>query len=291
MADPRVFISYSHDSDAHSEAVLQLAQQLRVWGVEVQLDRFVPAPPEGWPRWMMTQVDAADLVILVCTAVYRRRFEGQEARGKGKGVAFESLLAIQHIYDASTCNTKFVPVVLDDATEDAVPLVLRPYTRFRLPEQFEQFYRRLTGQPEVVAAPLGPRKVMPPRATMLPVATSGPPDTSASVVLRPALTPAPVRSEGGLDVAATPLDALYHLLLGLFGSGENFRQWVARGPDGPRLVAEFPSGTASTLIFGGIEVLERHGYLAGDFFTRLGNEFARRRGDIDRVAAAWVGLA
>ena len=74
MADPRVFISYSHDSEDHREAVLQLAQQLRGWGVDVHLDRFVTAPEAGWPRWMMTEVDAADFVLLVCTPTYRRRF-------------------------------------------------------------------------------------------------------------------------------------------------------------------------------------------------------------------------
>ena len=119
MADPRVFVSYSHDSDAHSEAVLQLAQQLREWGIDVRLDRFVPDPPEGWPRWMMAEIDAADVVILVCTGAYRRRLEGLEEPGKGKGVTFEGLLAIQHLYEASTRNTRFVPVVFEvvDDTE------------------------------------------------------------------------------------------------------------------------------------------------------------------------------
>jgi hypothetical protein len=123
MADPRVFISYSHDSEDHREAVLQLAQQLRGEGVDVHLDRFVTTPDAGWPRWMMAEVDAADFVILVCTPTYRRRFEGQEAAGKG--ATFEGLLAIQHLYDANTRNNKFIPVVFAGVAETDIPLVLR----------------------------------------------------------------------------------------------------------------------------------------------------------------------
>ncbi|MCA9692362.1 MAG: toll/interleukin-1 receptor domain-containing protein [Myxococcales bacterium] len=50
MTAPRVFISYSHDSEPHREAVLQLAQRLRGDGIDVRLDRFEAAPAQGWPR-------------------------------------------------------------------------------------------------------------------------------------------------------------------------------------------------------------------------------------------------
>lgn len=269
MPTPRVFISYSHDSEAHDEAVLRLAQKLRTGGIDAQLDRFVPSPEEGWPRWMMAEVDGADLVILVCTSTFRRRFEGQEAPESGRGVTFEGMLAIQHLYDANTRNTKFIPVVFEGAGDAVVPLVLRPYTRYQLPQQFDLLYRRLTDQPDVVAAPLGPRRVMPPRG-MPPLITE-------------------VHSGGAGDVSLTPHEALHHLVLGLFGSGENFRRWVALGPDGSRLVAEFPGATASsaTMVAGGLDVLSRFGYLDDSFFVRLAIEFSRRNTDIARVAAAW----
>ena len=49
MADaPRVFLSYSHDSAAHADRVLALADALCDGGIDVILDRYVhPAPPEG----------------------------------------------------------------------------------------------------------------------------------------------------------------------------------------------------------------------------------------------------
>jgi hypothetical protein len=214
MADPRVFISYSHDSEDHREAVLQLAQQLRGWGVDVHLDRFVTAPDVGWRRWMMAEVDAADFVVLVCTPTYRRRFEGQEAAGQGKGVTFEGLLAIQHLNDANTRNHKFIPVAFAGVAEADIPLVLRPYTRYVLPGQLEPLYRHITGQPEVVAAALGPRKVLPPRGAAAPPPTAATsPVASGATSTRAPLAAATVCSEGGRDVHIEPAELLLRLLL------------------------------------------------------------------------------
>ena len=49
MADaPRVFLSYSHDSDEHAARVLALADALCDRGIEVILDQYVhPAASEG----------------------------------------------------------------------------------------------------------------------------------------------------------------------------------------------------------------------------------------------------
>ena len=64
----RVFISYSHDSDQHRERVLALSERLRADGIETLLDQYVNgSPPQGWPRWMLDQLDAADFVLVVCT--------------------------------------------------------------------------------------------------------------------------------------------------------------------------------------------------------------------------------
>ena len=66
MADaPRVFLSYSHDSDEHADRVLALADALCDRGIDVILDRYVhPAPAEGWPRWMDRNLDQAQFVLM-----------------------------------------------------------------------------------------------------------------------------------------------------------------------------------------------------------------------------------
>ena len=78
VSRPIVFISYSHDSDEHREKVLGLSECLRRDGFETRLDQYVNGtPPEGWPRWMLDPLDAADFVLVVCTETYYRRFRGR----------------------------------------------------------------------------------------------------------------------------------------------------------------------------------------------------------------------
>jgi tetratricopeptide (TPR) repeat protein len=152
---PRVFISYSHDSEKHREHVLELANRFRSDGIDAWLDLYEQAPPEGWPRWMQRQLQEADFILVICTESYKRRFEGQEEPGKGRGVTWEGLLAAQLLYEAGTVNRKLVPILLENVSEDTVPLSLRPYARFWLPSDYDALYRLLTAQPDVVAPPLG----------------------------------------------------------------------------------------------------------------------------------------
>jgi tetratricopeptide (TPR) repeat protein len=158
---PRVFISYSHDNQQHRERVLALANQLRTDGINAWLDRYEQAPPEGWPRWMERQLREADFMLVVCTQTYRRRFDALEEPGKGLGVTWEGLLATQLLYESGTFNRKLVPVLFSNATDDTVPLLLRPFARFRLPDDYQALYRLLTQQPEVTAPPLGGERVLP----------------------------------------------------------------------------------------------------------------------------------
>jgi hypothetical protein len=133
---PRVFLSYSHDSEPHRERVLQLANRLREEGVDARLDRYIESPAYGWIRWMEQQVQAADFVLVVCTPSYRRRFEGKEDAGKGLGVNFEGATLQKLIYAAEQRNEKYVPVLFEDGT-DAVPLQLGDVMWYRLPDDYD----------------------------------------------------------------------------------------------------------------------------------------------------------
>ena len=165
LTPPRIFISYSHDSDEHRQRVLTLAQELRRNGIDAVIDRFVPHPKEGWPRWMQHQIEDAHFVLAVCTATYKRRFDGREDQGRGHGVNWEGLLTAQLIYENQALNERVIPVVFDAQDEANIPLVLRGSTRYCLPDAFNALLRHLTGQPEVVPAPIGQTPYMPP---MLP---------------------------------------------------------------------------------------------------------------------------
>jgi hypothetical protein len=53
---PRVFISYSHDSDEHKAKVRAFAKRLRGDAIDLVLDedKEPGGPDEGWPAWCET---------------------------------------------------------------------------------------------------------------------------------------------------------------------------------------------------------------------------------------------
>jgi len=188
---PKIFISYSHDSDEHREKVLGLSERLRNGGVETILDRYINgSPPEGWPRWMSNQLKAADFVLVVCTPTYYRRFLGQEVPEKGKGADWEGALITNEIYDARSTTLKFVPVFLGDAVVDYIPDPLRSGTHYALTSQtqYESLYDFLLGQAGVEPGPLGPLKIKP-RLSATPLmfgsATTAGPITAPSPAVAP----------------------------------------------------------------------------------------------------------
>ena len=162
---PLVFLSYSHDSAAYRKRVLALSEQLRRDGVETSLDQYVEneGPPNGWPRWTAEQIQRADFVLAICTSAYRKRLEGTEQPGVGRGATWEGHLVYQEVYNAGTTNTKFIPVLLGGASDNDVPLLLQavPHYRADTPDGYETIYRRLTGQPRIRRGELGRVRSLP----------------------------------------------------------------------------------------------------------------------------------
>jgi hypothetical protein len=156
---PRVFISYSQDSDEHKQRVLVLTEALRSDGVDAIVDQYVTAPSQGWARWMSDEIAAAQFVLVVASEAYRKKAEGEAPTGAGRGVKWESHLTVQEIYDADARNEKFIPILLDGIGDDAIPQVLRAWTYYRWPADSKELLRRLYNKPKVVPAPLGvPKK-------------------------------------------------------------------------------------------------------------------------------------
>src|SRR2546421_4925168 len=102
---PRVFISYSHDSNAH---VADLAARLRASGVQVTVDSDTGpgGPSEGWEAWSEAQVKDADRVLIACTETYCRRYELKEDPGVGLGAVWEARAIRQLLYGAGGFNEK-----------------------------------------------------------------------------------------------------------------------------------------------------------------------------------------
>ena len=176
MTHPIVFISYSHDSDAHRQRVLDLSERLRRGGYEIRLDQYVNgSPQEGWPRWMLNQFDDARHVLVVCTETYYRRFRGKEAPGVGKGGDWEGAVITQELYNSKSLNTRFIPVVFEAADTAHIPEPLRPYTYYQPTSDagYEQLLDAIEGTAGIEPAPIGERKPRT-RKTAAPGQTTAP---------------------------------------------------------------------------------------------------------------------
>lgn len=162
---PQVFISYSHDSDNHRQIVLELSDDLRSEGIDCFIDQYINgAPTEGWQRWMEQQIKASDFVLVVCTELYLKRFNGKDRDG-GRGVNFEGAIISQLIYDEFQQNTKFYPLIPDQGSIDHVPLILKSGSTYKLNEDYESICRVLTNQPRATAKPLGEKRHYPSEQT------------------------------------------------------------------------------------------------------------------------------
>jgi hypothetical protein len=161
---PRVFISYSHDSDLHSARVRALADQLRTDGIESWLDQYAQDPDEGWIVWMRRQVKRSDKVLLVFTETYQRRFQGDESKGEGLGATFEGAIVTEALYESGGRNAKFRPVVFRDEDEQFIPLELRRFNRYRVdtPENYRALLRWLHEAPPIVSPLVGQKPDLPP---------------------------------------------------------------------------------------------------------------------------------
>lgn len=145
---PKVFISYSHDSDTHRERILELSDRLRDDGIDCWIDQYEPTPPEGWPRKMDKGIREADFVLMVCTETYLKRLQLEEEEGKGLGVAWEGSLIYNTLYRDRTLNNKFIPVLFTSEDKLYIPTIIFGNSHYDLsmPRGHDHLYRHLRGE-------------------------------------------------------------------------------------------------------------------------------------------------
>lgn len=143
--NPKIFISYSHDSKDHQDRVLKLSDKLRSEGIDCSLDQYEDSPPEGWPKWMDKQVRESDFVLVVCTQTYYNRAMGVD--DDGKGIKWESSLIYQHLYNAGANNIKFIPILFSDGIFENIPEPLQGATYYNVDncDNYNSLYWRLRG--------------------------------------------------------------------------------------------------------------------------------------------------
>lgn len=161
-----VFISYSWDTEEHKKKILELADKLRSDdGIDCILDAYVMGTPqEGWPRWMEKQIENSKFTIIICTERYLARWKGEETKGVGKGVKFESLLTSNMLSYDDSLNKKIIPVIIKNEDDKFIPLPLKGASFYSIEnkEGYDNLVRYITGQPLVQKPILGVKRELPP---------------------------------------------------------------------------------------------------------------------------------
>jgi len=153
---PIVFISYSHDSDAHKEWVRELATDLRDrYGIDVILDQWEIGPGDDVPKFMEQSVKRALRVLMVCTEPYVRKADD----GKG-GAGYEAMVVTGELV-ADLGTRKFIPLMRQPGGTQTLPTCVstRFYVDFSneemLEEKLEELARSIHKSPKFEKPSLG----------------------------------------------------------------------------------------------------------------------------------------
>ena len=143
MTTPRIFISYSHDTQAHKDWVETLAIRLRRSGVDATLDQWDASPGDDLTLFMERGVTESDRVIVICTANYVAKADA----GIG-GVGYERMIVTAELVRNIGTN-KFIPILRSPLPEQRTPKFLstRKFVDFsdeqHEDESFEELLREL----------------------------------------------------------------------------------------------------------------------------------------------------
>lgn len=112
----RVFISYSHDSDAHKDWVRGLGEYLLANGIEVLLDQWDVRLGDDLPAFMESAIRKTDRVIAICTDTYV-----QKANNGSGGVGYEKTIATAEIMRDHANRRRFIPIVRNTVGSEKLP--------------------------------------------------------------------------------------------------------------------------------------------------------------------------
>jgi len=153
---PKLFISYSHDSEQHKAWVLQLATRLEQNGVQVILDQWDMTLGGDLALFMEKGLTAADRVLAICTEPYVVKANAQ----KSGGVGYEKMIISSQIMRELDSN-RIIPVIINNDLAEPVPTFAG--TRLRLyfdavnyEDSYSQLIHELHGEKIKSRPPAGP---------------------------------------------------------------------------------------------------------------------------------------
>ncbi|HBO2015521.1 toll/interleukin-1 receptor domain-containing protein [Pseudomonas aeruginosa] len=154
MTAPKVFISYSHDSQEHKQWVLGLATRLRSCGVDAVLDQWDIGPGGDLPNFMEKNLSSATRILMICTDRYVQKANSGEG-----GVGYEKMIVTADLM-RKIDSARIIPIIRQQGTH-ILPTFLssKLYINISTDEQFEtgfdQLLRELLNAPLFVKPPLG----------------------------------------------------------------------------------------------------------------------------------------
>jgi len=119
MDAPKIFISYSHDSEEHKRWVRHLASDLRSAGVDAILDQWDLSPGQDVSAFVQRGITQSSRVLLICSDDYVSKADG----GIG-GVGYERLVVTAELVEQIDAR-KFIPILRGN-TEGRIPAYLGP---------------------------------------------------------------------------------------------------------------------------------------------------------------------
>ena len=153
--NPKVFISYSHDSPEHKQWVSELAASLRRKGIDAILDQWDLGLGDDITRFMERGIVNADRVLVICTDKYVNKANADEG-----GVGYERMIVNAELVQ-NLGTDKFIPIIRQASGKEKTPTFLgtRVYADFRNDNQFDvecgKLIRELHEIPIVEKPPLG----------------------------------------------------------------------------------------------------------------------------------------
>lgn len=116
LTKPKLFISYSHDSEEHKAWVLKLATRLEQNGVHVILDQWDITLGSDLTLFMEQGLTSADRVLVICTEPYVAKANMQ----KSGGVGYEKMIISSQIMRELNSN-RVIPVIVNNSLSEPVP--------------------------------------------------------------------------------------------------------------------------------------------------------------------------
>lgn len=154
---PKVFISYSWDSEEHKKWVLDFATKLCKNGIDVILDQWEISSKGGSPipTFMLNSVSSSERVLCIMTPNYKLKTDKLDG-----GVGFEYSILSSELAD-DLQSTKFIPILRKGEAKESTPILLNQRIAYYMRDKddfevaFTDLLRDLYNEPKNVKPALG----------------------------------------------------------------------------------------------------------------------------------------